>query len=149
MLDKDEGHADIGWQRVDKLAAGIKATRRGAYSDNREVPSAAKLAGHHGGAMTRSRPYRFSLTPTSPWHSTVLKVSPPNGIPDLFNATQIALDGILQITRCGAAILYNIAHSQTVTGPRNARSDAHFPLGLHRPEFGGGNCGRTVLEAGA
>ncbi len=38
MLDQDEGHAVAGRQRVHQLPAGIEAARRGAYSDDREVP---------------------------------------------------------------------------------------------------------------
>ena len=64
MLDQDEGHADAGWQRVHELPASIKATRRGAYADNREVPTAATRAARRKRAPARSRPHRFGLTRT-------------------------------------------------------------------------------------
>ena len=53
MLDQDEGHAVAGGQRVHKLPAGIEATRRGAYSDDREVRRPARGAAHWQG---RARP---------------------------------------------------------------------------------------------
>ena len=43
MLDQDEGHAVVGWQRAHELPAGVEAARRGAYSDNRKVGRAAKV----------------------------------------------------------------------------------------------------------
>ena len=56
MLDQDEGHAVVGRQRADEFPARIKPARRGAYSDNREVTSVAKLATRLLGAPARSRP---------------------------------------------------------------------------------------------
>ena len=55
MLDQDEGHAAIGRQRVHKLPASIKAARRGAYSDDREVRRAARRSARRHGAPARSR----------------------------------------------------------------------------------------------
>jgi hypothetical protein len=85
----------FGRQRVYELPARIKTTRGGAYSDNREVPSAAKLAARRPGAPARSRPNHFGLTRTGARHSTILKVSPPSGILDSFNATQIVRGAVL------------------------------------------------------
>ena len=80
MLDKDKCHADVGWQRVHEPAAGIKTTRRGAYSDNREVRNAANLAVCLRGAPAGSRPDHFGLARTGAWHSAVLKGRRPTAI---------------------------------------------------------------------
>jgi len=69
MLDQDKGHAVAGGQRLYKLPAGIKATRRGAYSDNREVSRAAPTATRREGALARSRPRRFGRMSTASRHS--------------------------------------------------------------------------------
>ena len=49
-------------QRVHELPARIKATRRSAYSDNREFLIAARRATRRQRAPARSRPDRFGLT---------------------------------------------------------------------------------------
>jgi hypothetical protein len=162
MLDKDKSHAYVGWQRVNELATGIKTTRRGAYSDDREVATAARLAARHRGTPARFWTYRFSLTRTGPWHctashastwpsthSTVFKVSPrATWTFGLSGATQIALDGhheaIVRLTSKKTGLLYNIAHSQTGTRSllrRKMRSDRVMvppeSLYLHSPKCRG------------
>jgi len=80
MLDQDKGHAVAGGQRVHQLPAGIKATRRGAYSDNREISRAARTATRREGALARSRPGRFGRMSTASRHSYRLigiGVAPP------------------------------------------------------------------------
>jgi hypothetical protein len=37
VLDQDEGHAAVGWQRGEKFPACIKAAGRSADADDREI----------------------------------------------------------------------------------------------------------------
>ena len=79
MLDEDEGHAVAGAQGPHELPAGIKATRRGAYSDDGKVPEAARRATRRQDTPARSRPGRFGLMRKAFWHSVVvLKKALPN-----------------------------------------------------------------------
>ena len=65
MLHKNEGHAAAGGQRLHELAASIEAARRGADSDDREVPTFARRAMIGQVLPARTRPAGAGL-PTAP-----------------------------------------------------------------------------------
>jgi hypothetical protein len=65
MLNQDQGHAVAEGQRAHKLPAGIKATRRGADSDDQKVSGSARRTVHLQGAPARSRQSGFSLMRTA------------------------------------------------------------------------------------
>jgi hypothetical protein len=44
VLNEDEGHADIGGQRIEELSAGVEAASRGANPDDREFAGGDRIA---------------------------------------------------------------------------------------------------------
>ena len=69
MLDQeDESHSVADRQRSHGLPAGIKPTRRGACSDDRELGKAAGQHLRRQRAFARSRRGGFGLLRRTPWH---------------------------------------------------------------------------------
>ena len=68
MLHQYERHAVSGRQCAYKLSAGVEASRRGAYSDNREICGCDRRPTRRNGARAGSRSGRFWLVRTIVWH---------------------------------------------------------------------------------